>query len=77
MLQVVDFSTAPDAYPTLYASMASWFFGQENPQAILDGRFAAEALRGTSCINSTLGLGLLNPPKLFVNYFVRESEGVT
>ena len=48
--------------------MRAWFIAQDSPQAILDGRFAADVLRGSPCIASTSGV--VNTA-LLSNYFVR------
>jgi hypothetical protein len=65
--QVVDFSAAPDAYPVFFGAVASWFLARSNPVVIMDGRFAADALRGSPCINATAGSVNVN---LLINYFV-------
>ncbi len=65
---MIDFSAGTDTFPSLYTAITSWFMSQRNPQVILDGRVAADMLRGTPCVGDTRGGINTN---LLANYFVR------
>ena len=56
----------------VYARIAAWFYAQDSPQVIMDGRFAADILRGSTCIGDPRGTLNTN---LIVNYFVRGGLG--
>jgi hypothetical protein len=64
----VDFSAGTDAFPSVYNAITAWFKSQNRPQVVLDGRFAADILRGTVCLGDTRGSVNSN---LLANYFVR------
>jgi hypothetical protein len=69
--QLFDFSAAADVFPAAYSTIGSWFLTRSNPNVIMDGRIAADTLRGSACINSTAGTANIN---LLVNYYVREGQ---
>ena len=66
----MDFSAGTDSFPAVYNAITAWFMSQNRPQVVLDGRFAADTLRGTACLGDTRG-GINS--NLLANYFVRDA----